>query len=327
MGGGWVGRVVAVAGAAAFVDRRLDQVERVRVAGLGDAGADEPRTVLFVGVDTDERPEADPARAAGARSDTLVLARVDPGAHVVDLLPVPRDLLVDLPGAGRDRINTAIDRGGPDLLVATIGEALGIEVDHYLQTDFAGAVAIGDAVGGVSLAFDVPVRDAQAGLDVAAGCQPYDGERLLALGRSRHLSTFEDGAWHRRDLTSDRGRIERQQVIATAMLAELNALEATDPAEAARVLDAVAEHLAVDVETTNQDLVDLARAMSGAEVRSARLGPVEVYDEGKAVLALTDQDRTVLESFAVGEGPGISEPLPPSGWADHARQPVVPEPC
>ena len=318
--------VAGAAGAVALVDRRLDQVDRVTVAGLGEAEPGEPRTILFAGVDSDEGLDPDPARAAGPRADTLVLARVDPGANVVDLLPLPRDLLVDYPDGHRDRINVAVGLGGPDLLVAIVRDDLGIEVDHYLETDFSGAVAIGDAVGGLSLAFDGAARDTRTGLDVAAGCQPYDGRRLLALGRSRHLQVLEAGAW-RSDVTSDRGRIERQQVIATALLARLSALDAADPVEAARVLDAVAEHLAVDERTTNQDLVALARAMAGAEVRSTRLEPVEYYDEGRAVLALTDGDRTVLRSFAAGEGAGVSEPLHPEDRGSGLQWSVVPEPC
>jgi len=317
---------VGAVGGAALIDRRLDDLQHVDVAALGDdAGSPrtEPTTLLLVGVDSDAGLAApDPARPPSGRTDAVVVVRVDPGRHVVSVLPLPRDLWVELPGLGRDRLANARERGGPDLLIATLQADLGIEVDRYAETDFAGAVAIGDALGGARLAFDHPVRDAPTGLSLDAGCQTVAGGDLLALGRARHLAEEVDGTW-RNDPTSDLGRIERQQAVLGSVLAELLDLSARDPLELARVVDEVIEHLTVDSSTTPGDLLDLARATQGAPVVSRRLGVVDAVRDGKAVLELVSPDDPALEALRNGSRPAPGEA--PAGSAGPA--PVVPTAC
>ena len=303
--------VVGAVGAVAYLDRRAGSIDRVEVAGLTAAPPEgEPSTLLFVGVDT--RPPGDPG-GTGTRSDTIVLARVDPGADTLTILPIPRDLYVEVDGQP-SRINQAVDRGGAGLLVRTIEDELGIEVNHYVQADLEGAVAVGDALGGLDLAFAAPLRDASTGVDLAAGCSHLDGGQLLALARSRHLQARVDGAW-RNDPRSDLGRIERQQDIAAALLASFAGLDAGDPLELLRTFDAAVDHLTLDADTTADQLRDLVRGMAGAEVTQLRL-PVadQVTPEGADVLVPGPDGDAVLADFAAGRP------------ADHATSQVAPGP-
>ncbi|MEZ5140225.1 MAG: LCP family protein [Acidimicrobiales bacterium] len=198
--------VGAVAGAA-LIDRRLDDLQHVDVAALGDGDGDprtEPTTLLLVGVDSDAGlATPDPIRPPSGRTDAIVVVRVDPAREVVSVLPLPRDLWVELPGHGRDRLANARERGGPDLLIATLQADLGIEVDRYAETDFAGAVAIGDALGEARLAFD---HRSGARRPASPRCRVPDRRRRgpLALGRARHLAEEVDGTW-RSDPTSTSG--------------------------------------------------------------------------------------------------------------------------
>lgn len=299
-------------GALAYVDHRVASIDRVEVVQLSDPPPPgEPRTLLFVGVDT--RPPDDPD-VTGSRSDTIVLARVDPGADTLTVLPIPRDLQVPVDGAPA-RINQAIDRGGADLLVRTIEDELGIEVNHYVQADVEGAVAVGDAVGGLDLAFAHPVRDTGTGLDLPAGCTHLDGGQLLAVARSRHLQALVDGAW-RRDPASDLGRIERQQDIAVALLARLAELDAGDPVALARTFDAAVDHLTIDADTTASRLEDLVRAVVGAEVTQLRL-PVadETTPQGAQVLVAAPGSEAVLAAFRSGVAPAPEPGGPDPGAA------------
>ena len=74
----------------------------------------------------------------GLRSDTIMVLRVDPAAEQASLLSLPRDLWVPLASGGNQRINAAIQIGGPEDLIDTIEEYLGIPINHYVQVDFAG---------------------------------------------------------------------------------------------------------------------------------------------------------------------------------------------
>ena len=319
--------VVGVVGAGAVVDRKLDDVERIDVAGLRETTRSvDPQVVLFVGADTDDGLEADPARVPHRRTDTLV---VDPGNEVVTLLPLQRDLWVDIPGHGPGRITTAYELGGPDLLIDTIHQEYGIEVDRYIETDFAGAVALGDAVGGLSFSFPSEVRD-QSGLHVPAGCHRYDGAQLLALGRARHLKYRESAGapWRPLDASSDLGRTERTQVIGTALVARLTQIGINDPAELRRLLDAFVQHVRLDQATTSAEVVELFRAVSGSRVVPARL-PVAAAVRGGTDVLVADPaaQAAVVERFSAGAPADPSTTTTLGAGVAPTPAAAIPTPC
>ena len=312
--------LATVAATGAVVDHRLDEVQTIDVPNLRTTAAPgDPKVILFVGADSDAgSAAADPNRPAGStRADTILLARVDPGKETVNLLSIPRDLLVDIPGRGLDRINAAYAFGGPELLVETIDQNLGVEVDTYLETDFRGAAAVGDALGGLSLSFPAPLRDRNTGLDLPAGCVELDGSQLVALGRSRHVRYFEDGVgW--RDPTSDLGRMTRQQAIATAMFERLTSIDRTDPREAVRLLNAVVDEISVDAGTTSQDLLALFRGIEGSTPRTLRYPVVDRVHEGADVLELAVGADQVTAAFL-----DVDEPQPPAAPTATSNPPAA----
>ena len=145
------------------------------------------------------------------RSDTMMVLRVDPKTDEAILLSLPRDCGCRSPAAANQRINTAIQIGGPAKLIDTIEADFGIPINHYVQVDFAGFQELVDALGGVQVYFATPVRDRSSGLDIPEpGCITLDATQALGYVRSRHYQYYEDGRW-RSDATSDLGRISRQQ--------------------------------------------------------------------------------------------------------------------
>lgn len=331
--------VLAVGAAAvAMVDQRLDDVDRVEVGSLTtDPPADaDPYTVLFVGTDRsaglaegdpvlDGREAVDPA---STRSDTTILVRVDPADDRLTVLPLPRDLLVEVPGHGPQRLNAALTLGGPPLLIDVIRQDLGIEVNRYVELDLAGAIALGDAVGGLRLSFSTPVRDGRTGLALEAGCQALDGRALLSLARSRHLQYLEAGTW-RADPTSDLGRIERQQAIAAAALASLNRLDTTDPGQLDDLLDVAVRHLTIDSGTTNAELVAMVRDLAGSEVSQLRLPVTDaVSPEGAAVLERVPEAEGVLAEIRRGSrDPGSLSMTTVPGTSGPSSGSAFPTPC
>jgi len=120
------------------------------------------------------------------RSDTLMLARVNPLLPTVKLLSIPRDLWVTIPFNGENRINTAhffaeaLTAGtGPSLTMETIRENFGVPVKYYLRFKVNGFAELIDAMGGLTLTLKEPM----AGLP--AGSHWLDGSQALAFVRSR----------------------------------------------------------------------------------------------------------------------------------------------
>ena len=166
--------------------------------------AKDKTTVMIMGVD--ERKDD------VGRSDTLMLATVDPKKKSASLLSIPRDTRVHVPGYGYDKINVAYSLGGHNLTQDTVEEFLDTPVDHYVLIKVPAFKRIIDAIGGVDI--DVEKRmeyvdewDDDGGLviDLYPGPQHMDGATAITYVRYR-------------DEEGDIGRIERQQKFMKAVM-------------------------------------------------------------------------------------------------------------
>lgn len=169
--------------------------------------AKDKTTVMIMGVD--ERVDD------VGRSDTLMLATVDPKKKSASLLSIPRDTRVHVPGYGYDKINVAYSLGGHELTQDTVEEFLDTPVEHYVLIKVPAFKRIIDAIGGVDI--DVEKRmyyvdewDDDGGLviDLYPGRQHMDGATAITYVRYRD----EDG---------DIGRIERQQKFMKAVMDQI----------------------------------------------------------------------------------------------------------
>ena len=156
--------LLTTAGGLSYVYSKYSRLPRVELGSVltEASGSNEPRNFLLVGVDSAANLAADdPARAGrgnvgGLRSDTIMILRLDPGAERASLLSLPRDLWVPLASGGSQRINSAIQSGGPTELIDTIESYLGIPINHYIEIDFAGFQELVDVVDGVKVYFATP---------------------------------------------------------------------------------------------------------------------------------------------------------------------------
>src|SRR6266542_1489687 len=270
---------VVVAGGWGYAHWRFGQIASVDLPGLSKPPPPgEPQVLLVVG--SDSRAELDQPGdatkfgttqdAGGVRGDVIMLVRIDPGAHTVKVLSVPRDLLVpNAATGGRSKIN-AVFAGGPQQLIQTIQQYLGIPVNHDLRVNFDGFRAIIDALGGIRMDFPYPAEDDLSGLHITtAGCHRLGGDRALAVARSRHYRYLADGSWHS-DPLSDLGRIKRQQVFLRVVLQTALSRGLANPVRANRFIGAVVGHLTKDSGLTEADAVGLARQFRGFD--PAQLG-------------------------------------------------------
>ena len=181
--------------------------------------------------------------AGGERGDVIMLVRLDAASGEARILSVPRDLWVEIPGHGEDKINAAFAYGGPSLMVQTIRENLGIDVNHYVEVDFVGFIEMVNELGGIEMTFAHPARDLKSGLNVGAGPQILDGEQALAFARSRSYEEHQGERWVSID-ASDLGRANRQQQVVRAILSKLKSPASI--AEAGEIAGSMAENMTVD---------------------------------------------------------------------------------
>jgi LCP family protein required for cell wall assembly len=209
--------------------------------------------VLVLGLDRRE------GQGTVVRSDTVILTTVYPLAPRVALISIPRDLYVEIPGYGTNRINTAhfwgeneVDGGGPALAMQTVAHNFGVPVHHYVRVDFDGFQAVVDAVGGIDVVVEEPIVDdayptddyGTIRIEIPAGPQHMDGETALRYARSRHGS-------------SDFDRARRQQQILAALARRL--FEPNTWPKLPTVYQAVTDNL--DTDMMPQDLLLLAPAL------------------------------------------------------------------
>jgi len=145
----------------------------------------EPYTILLLG--SDQRSEAAPD---DQRSDTTMLLRLDPDQGVISLLSFPRDLLVEIPGYGSDKLNAAYSAGGPKLTTKTVKQLTGLQINDVIDVDFQGFADAVNAVDCVYIDVDqdyfIPEGTGVSAIDVNAGYQRLCGLKALQYVRYRH---------------------------------------------------------------------------------------------------------------------------------------------
>jgi polyisoprenyl-teichoic acid--peptidoglycan teichoic acid transferase len=160
------------------------------------AASGKPQTILLVGSDHRFGDGKD-----DARSDTMMLVRIDPKQSAITVMSIPRDLAVEIPGRGLAKINEAYTLGGLDLTARTIKQLLGTDdekfhINHAITTTFGGFVEAVNQIGCVYVDVDrryyhtnvgLPVSQHWAEINVRAGYQQLCGTRALQYVRFRHL--------------------------------------------------------------------------------------------------------------------------------------------
>jgi LCP family protein required for cell wall assembly len=159
---------------------------------LQNADAGKPQTILLIGSDTRAKGAADYQGGRGL-SDTMMLVRLDPSQPDIAVMSLPRDLKVQIPGHGVDKLNAAYSIGGVKLTLKTIKQFTGLGVNHVVNVDFRGFRKAVNALGCVYI--DVDRRyfnnnasggDNYATIDIQPGYQRLCDQDALDYVRYRH---------------------------------------------------------------------------------------------------------------------------------------------
>lgn len=160
------------------IDNELDKVE-----------PGSPQTILVLGSD---RRYGDKKAGLPARSDTIIVVRLDPDNKATAIMSIPRDLKVEIPGYGTNKINTAYALGGPKLTVRTVKSLLNIPISHVVNVNFNGFQRAVNRLGCVYVDIDRRYFNDRGGpggyatIDLKPGYQKLCGQDSLDFVRYRH---------------------------------------------------------------------------------------------------------------------------------------------
>jgi LCP family protein required for cell wall assembly len=180
------------------IDRLADAFEQGKELKLGrwleEAESGEPQTIMLIG--SDKRHDSATSGAGSARSDTIMLVRLDPSERATALLSLPRDLKVMIPGYGTDKINAAYSYGGPELTLRTVTKVTGIPINHVVNVNFEGFREAVNELGCPYIDIDRRYFNDNSGygpdyatIDVKQGYQKLCGQDALDYVRYRHEDT------------------------------------------------------------------------------------------------------------------------------------------
>ncbi|MCW2682654.1 MAG: Cell envelope-related transcriptional attenuator [Blastococcus sp.] len=281
--------LVAGGGLWYLTDRYAGNIERVGdvFAGLDEgsrpapaAGASGAAPVTFLLVGSDTRADVAAGELPDGRSDAIMIARFTGDRLNAQVISIPRDSWVDIPGRGKNKINAAYAFGGPTLLIQTVEQLTGVRIDHYAAIDFEGLIEVTDDLGGV----DVQVAESttNGAFSFPAGMNHLDGEQArYYLGQRYGLPG------------GDFDRVRRQQQYLRAMFGKLFSSQTfSDVGRLDSALLTVTDSVALDDSLGSTELLPLAYSLRGVTPETVDFFTAPVLGtgmEGPASVVYLDQ--------------------------------------
>ncbi|GAA0083803.1 LCP family protein [Clostridium sp. CTA-7] len=231
------------------------------------------------------------------RSDSIMVATIDPVHSKLKITSVMRDSYVSIAGHGQDKINHAYAFGGPELAIKTLNENFGLNIENFVSVNFSSLPVIINILGGIDLEItneelqyindyinDINAKDGTNSPHITyAGVQHVDGTQALAYSRIRYTSG---------------GDYERTQRHRTVLDALFNKLTSTSVASYNSLLNEVLPYVQTNLSAT--DILSLGTKVLGIgnNLEQERF-PRDGYGEGTmidGVYYLTfDKDATVKQ--------------------------------
>lgn len=296
--------------------------QRLRDALVQTDLANEPFYILLMGTDgSNDRAASEEYAGDQFRSDSIILARIDPVDKKATMVSIHRDTLVDMGEYGQNKLNAAHALGGAALMVDTVSKLAGVPISHYAEINFDGFKDIVDALGGVDVDVPMTIDDEDAGGHLDQGMQTLNGDQALILCRSRHAyDEFGDG---------DSYRAANQRLVLSAIAKKILS---ADVATMASTVTALTNYVTTDLEIT--DIVGLAQSMQGldsaTDIYSGMEPTTSAYIDNiwyeinnteawKKMMERVDQGLPPTEEDIVDEGSGTILASTGSGNLDSER--------
>jgi polyisoprenyl-teichoic acid--peptidoglycan teichoic acid transferase len=289
---------------------------KVRAALSPDSGSlyNSATNILLIGTDH-ATGKGSQGRSVDQHSDSLTILHTDPGRGRLVYLSIPRDLWVNVPGHGYNKINAAMQLGRAPLAIRTINKLLGekLQVNHVVFVDFNQFVSLIDAVGGVTVnvpenilsnKFDCPYSAAKCvtwpGWRFKKGPTHMTGREALIFSRIRENQL--DPAW------TDFARQHNQQLVEQATLAKL-----ASPSQFFSLPFSGSKLLApISTDLSTWQLMQLAwvkfRSSTGSDLHCRLGGSAQMVNGQDVIVGNTYGEKQVLAAVL-----GLAAPPHPSG--------------
>ena len=275
---------------------------------LAETDAGKPQTIMLIGSDKRARTARD--AASGARSDTVILVRLDPSKGATALMSLPRDLRVRIPGHGTDKLNAAYSIGGSRLTLRTVKRLTGLRINHVVNVNFGGFREAVDAVGCVYADIDrryyndnTTGPERYATIDVPQGYQRLCGSDALDYVRFRHAD-------------NDLVRSARQQEFLRQAKQQVGAVQILRDRE--RLVRIFGRYTQSDIRSRAAvlRLVELVAASARQPIREVQFDIDESPDDLSYVRASSRTLDRLAEQFL-----GVRSTAGPRGEATEGRSP------
>jgi LCP family protein required for cell wall assembly len=225
------------------------------------------------------------------RSDTQMLVRLDPVTKSISMLSIPRDLYVDIPGVGFDKMNAAFSYGGAALVVKTFTQVTGLPINHFVEIDFAGFWHVVNILGGVYVSIDHRYYNTEGHgyqpINIEPGYQLVHGKDALAFVRFRH------------DQQSDFTRMQRQQLFLKELQRQSSRWSG-DWSRVLRLIKAIEEQSTSDIDSLRSlsKLVRLVFTVDTSKVNAVHLeGDTPTMSGVSYVTATPEQIAAAVSEF------------------------------
>lgn len=299
-----------VAGGGYLLQRLEGNVTTLTDVGTAPAVESyEPVNFLIMGSDTrDNGNSVEDEGIDGQRSDTVILVHLNADRDRALGVSIPRDTLLPLPACAsesgrwevKDKFNVAFAFGGPACTVETVERLTGLPIHHAVVVDFLGFKHMVEALGGVQVCLEEPVRDPDSGLDLPAGWSTVQGDQALAFVRAR--KNLGDG--------SDISRIDRQHAFISSAIRQATDRELLkNPVKLYKVLDAATSSLSVDGNLDGlSEMADTAQSLRNLRPENISFVtmPVVYADDGSSVLVKEDAAAAIWAAIKA------DQPWPPT---------------
>jgi len=295
-----------MAGVVAGVDREIaHKVDNIPTIDLTTAKLPpDGANYLLVGVDNLGGAPEDPLavnafgdRAKENNTDTIMVVHLEPRAERAIVVSFPRDLYVNIPGHGYNKINSAFGYG-PQTLIDTLHQNFGIDIHHYIELNFQSFVGLVNKLGNISVYVPYQAKDDFTGFGVpAGGCWSLDGEKSLQWVRSRYLQYFNDqtGQWvYANQNAPDLSRIGRQQEFMRKLAGLAVQKSLNSPFTANLVADEIIQNLKVDDAFDKGSVFDLIDAFRSLNPEDTSALQFETYQGTPAMRQIGPDVLSVL---------------------------------
>lgn len=268
--------LICVLGAGYFVfdlQRQFNSKSNSLSLGFSDAAqADRPvkdpddksMNVLMLGVDhaaDDNDASAALSGAVEQRSDSMMLVHIPEDRSQVYVMSMVRDMYVDIPGYGKNKLNAAVSLGGVPLLMQTVEGMFDTKIDHVAMVDFEGFKELSTALGGVTVDNDIPFTANDTDYFYPKGIVNLEGDRALRFVRER--KSFTNGDYQR--------VANQRKFIAAAANKLLSSDTLTNPVKLYDIVDTVSPYLTFDDEFDAATLVGLGLQMKNVDTRNMEM--------------------------------------------------------